>query len=184
MKNWMRIFKMTPGDFWKTPVLYYIHIRCNVNSTKLTGGGTDKSNDRYRKTDNLIFKLHRVTSRRSQRIHKKRNYPPYIFRYILNIRTRFTRQRRFFYVTKIHHTNTINTPGKCVSSFIIQHNEKYHRVRQGSRIGRMIWKLPESDIHANLPSINGPLTTTNTSGNVKYSGKKNHNGTGKKNPEQ
>ena len=46
-----------------------------------------------------------------------------------------------------------------------------HGISYGSRIGKIIWKLPESDIHLKCPSRNGPLTTTNTSGNWRHSSK-------------
>ena len=53
------------------PVLCKNNKPQNVNGTKLTGGGTDKTNNRNRKTDNPIFKLQRDTFRCSNRIHKK-----------------------------------------------------------------------------------------------------------------
>ena len=64
-------------------------------------------------------------------------------------------------------------PRKQTVSCRMQHNEKCHGISHGSIIGKIIWKLPESDIHENVPSINGSSTTKSTSGNVQYSGRKN-----------
>ena len=73
--------------------------------------------------------------------------------------------------TNIQQTNTTNFLGKKASACIINNNEKCHGISHVSRTGRIIWKLPERDIHANCPSRNGTLTTANTGGNRKYWGK-------------
>ena len=81
--------------------------------------------------------------------------------------------------TKIQHTNTINVPINNTSTCIMQHNDKFHGISHGSQIRRNIWKLPESNIHENVPIRNGPPTTTNTGGNRQYSIKYNCQWNGK-----
>ena len=49
--------KMTPENGRNIPVLCKINIPHNVNGTKITGGGTDKTNNRNRKLDNSLLKL-------------------------------------------------------------------------------------------------------------------------------
>ena len=56
----------------------------------------------------------------------------------------------------------------------MKHNDKSHGISHGSIIWIIIWKLQESDIRANCNSINGPLKTTNTGGNIQYR-EKHHN---------
>ena len=67
---------MTPEDCFKIPVLYQSHRPYNINGTKLTGSGTDKANNRDRKTDHPIFKLQHVTSRCSNIIQNNQNDSP------------------------------------------------------------------------------------------------------------
>ena len=128
-----------------------------------------------------IIKLYCITSRRSNRIWKKRNDSPYIFGCVLHLRTRGTKHSRwiFFPRPKTQHTNKINAPRKRASTCGMQYHDKCHGIIHGGIIMRIIWKLPESDIHVNCPSRNGPLTTTNASGNRQHSGKIIVNGTAK-----
>ena len=91
-----------------------------------------------------------------------------------------------FLRTKIKHTDTRNTPRKRTSAFIMKYHEKCHCISHGSRIGGIIWRLTESDIHENVPSRNRPPTTTNTGGKGQYSVKQHRkwNGKNKTYPEQ
>ena len=61
----------------------------------------------------------------------------------------------------------------------MHYSDKFHGIRHGSRIGRIIWTLIESNIHANFLIINRSLTTPNTGSNIQYSGKHHHKWNGK-----
>ena len=54
----------------------------------------------------------------------------------------------------------------------MQYHEKIHGISHWSIIGGVAWKLFKVKVHEDWPSINGPPTTTNNSGNwqhrVKY----------------
>ena len=63
--------------------------------------------------------------------------------------------------TTIQDTNTINAPQKWPSTCIMQHNEECDGINHGKRVGRIIWKLLESEIHENGPIRKVPPTTTN-----------------------
>ena len=83
LKNWMKIIKTTPENCWGIPILCQSHRPNNANSTKLTGDGIDKANNRNRNTYNSVFKLKRDTSICSNRIQNKHNDSSHIFVCIL-----------------------------------------------------------------------------------------------------
>ena len=172
-KNWMKIIKNNSGILLEIILLCWIHIPYNINGTKNNGEGIDKDKNKDNKNDHSFFKLQRVTYRWSDTTKKKQNNSPDIFRCILHLRTICMTQSIWIFLPrkKIQHTSTRNDPIKLVSEYIIQLNEKCHGISQGSIIGRIIWKLPGSDIHADIPSGNRPLRTPNASVNGKYSAK-------------
>ena len=55
MKNWIKIMKKTQENGWKIPVLFQSHRPHNVDGTKLTGGGKEKSNNKNRKKNKSIL---------------------------------------------------------------------------------------------------------------------------------
>ena len=71
-------------------------------------------------------------------------------------------RRRFFPGTKILNTDSRDDPGEWNTACRMYHHEECHGISHGSRTGRVIWKLSESNLYEEGPSRYGPPTTTHT----------------------
>ena len=79
LNKWMKIIKHDCSKLLEILVVCWSHRPHNVDSTKITWGGTDKANNRDRKTDNTSIYI--------KIIQKEWNDSPHIFRCILHIRS-------------------------------------------------------------------------------------------------
>ena len=100
LTNWINILRKYFRKLWEIFILFQIHRPHNVDVPKLPGGGTYKVDSWNRKTNNWVYKLQRNTSRRNNRIQKKRNDSLHIYSdasYISELEA-WSRARGYFFL--------------------------------------------------------------------------------------